>query len=185
MQGTKMNLMRFCHTILFIIIYLFLERGEGKKKSEININVWFTSRSPYWGPGLQLRHVPWLVFKLMALGFTIQSSIHWATLARSCHTTLFKNFFLTSSLPKSKPSAGVMGSNLLLGLGCSLTHSPPPPVGPRNLPQPSRLQQLFSHTELPHINCWLFLVFLVAMVRFNKNLLPNDSLTMFAFACKL
>ena len=46
---------------LFKRFYLFLERGEGREQEkEKNINVWFLSRSPHWGPGLQPRHVPWL-----------------------------------------------------------------------------------------------------------------------------
>ena len=40
------------------------------------------SHIPYWGPGLQPRHVPWLGVKLATLWFTGLCSIHWATPAR-------------------------------------------------------------------------------------------------------
>ena len=39
--------------------------------------------TPYWGPGLQPRHVPWLGIKPVTLWFTGQHSIHWATPARA------------------------------------------------------------------------------------------------------
>ena len=46
----------FFKKILFI---LFLDRGEGKEKErERNIDVWLPLMCPYWGPGLQPRHVP-------------------------------------------------------------------------------------------------------------------------------
>ena len=32
---------------------------------------------PYWGPGLQPRHVPWLEIEPATLWFTGQHSIHW------------------------------------------------------------------------------------------------------------
>ena len=70
-------------------IYLFLERGEGKEKgrdaSMCGCRGCLLS-APYWGPGLQLRHVPWLGIKLVTFWFTGWHSIHWATPARAeCH----------------------------------------------------------------------------------------------------
>ena len=47
---------------------------------------------PYWGPGLQPRHVPWLEIKLMTLWFTVWRSIHWAPPARAALS--FFNIFL-------------------------------------------------------------------------------------------
>ena len=38
---------------------------------------------PYWGPGPQPRHVPWLGIERVTLWFTGQCSIHWATPARA------------------------------------------------------------------------------------------------------
>ena len=39
-------------------IYLFLDRGEGRKKErERNINVWLYLCGPYWEPGPQPKHV--------------------------------------------------------------------------------------------------------------------------------
>ena len=40
--------------------------------------------TPYWGPGLQPRHVPWLGIKPVTLWFTGWCSIHWATPVRAC-----------------------------------------------------------------------------------------------------
>ena len=39
--------------------------------------------TPYWGPGLQPRHVPWLGTKPATLWFTSRHSIHWATPTRA------------------------------------------------------------------------------------------------------
>ena len=39
--------------------------------------------APYWRPGPQPRHVPWLGIKPVTLWFTGQHSIHWATPARA------------------------------------------------------------------------------------------------------
>ena len=62
-----------CHQNIFLIldfllksyfifkdfIYLFLERGEGrKKKRKRDISVWLPLKCPHWGPGPQPRHVP-------------------------------------------------------------------------------------------------------------------------------
>ena len=41
------------------------------------------SHTPYWGPGLQPRHVPWLEIEPATLWFTGQHSIHWATPAKA------------------------------------------------------------------------------------------------------
>ena len=41
---------------------------------------------PYWGLGLQPRHVPWLGIKLMTLWFPGRHSIPWATPARALYT---------------------------------------------------------------------------------------------------
>ena len=65
--------------------YLFLDRGEGREKErERNINVWLPlMHTPYWGPGLQPRHVPWLGIEPVTLWFTGWRSIHWAAPARN------------------------------------------------------------------------------------------------------
>ena len=41
-------------------IYLFLERGEGRERGRETSMCGCLSRAPYWGPGPQPRHVPWL-----------------------------------------------------------------------------------------------------------------------------
>ena len=51
-------------------IYLFLKRGEEKEKEMgRNINVWLPLMCPYWGPGVQPRHVPWLGKETVTLWF--------------------------------------------------------------------------------------------------------------------
>ena len=70
---------------------LFLERGEGKEKGRETTCGWL-SHAPYWGPGPQRRHVPWLGIKPLTLWFTAPHPIHWATPARadSFHRTVRK-----------------------------------------------------------------------------------------------
>ena len=48
--------------ILFFkdFIYLFSERGEGRKRGRETSMCGCLSHAPYWGPGLKPRHVPWL-----------------------------------------------------------------------------------------------------------------------------
>ena len=43
---------------LRIFIYLFIEKGEGREKERETSIGGCLSRTPYWGPGLQPRHVP-------------------------------------------------------------------------------------------------------------------------------
>ena len=76
-------------------IYLFLERGEGRKKErERNFNVWLPLvHPPTGGPGLQPRHVPWLIIDLVTFCFTVRHSIHWATPARVIYQ-FFKTWLL-------------------------------------------------------------------------------------------
>ena len=39
-------------------LFLFLDRGEWRgKERERNINMWLPLAHPYWGPGLQPRHL--------------------------------------------------------------------------------------------------------------------------------
>ena len=45
------------------------------------------SKTPYWGPGLQPRHVSWLGIEPGTLWFTGRHSIHWATPAREGTTS--------------------------------------------------------------------------------------------------
>ena len=62
----------------------FLDRGQGREKErKRNRMCGCLSRVPYWEPGLQPRHVPWLGIKLASLWFAGQCSIHWATPARA------------------------------------------------------------------------------------------------------
>ena len=55
------------------------DRERGRKTSMCGC----FSHTPNWGPGLQLRHVPWLGIKPATLWSAGQHSIHWATPARA------------------------------------------------------------------------------------------------------
>ena len=50
------------------------------------------SPTPYWGPGLKARHVPWLGIEPATLWFADWHSIHWATPARAQKIILKSNF---------------------------------------------------------------------------------------------
>ena len=78
----------FLFKVLFI--YLFLERGEGRKterersiKVERDTSIGCLSPPHNWGPGLQPRHVPWLGIEPVTFQFAGQRSVHWATPARA------------------------------------------------------------------------------------------------------
>ena len=67
--------------IYFIYLYMLyrLDGGEGKREGEKQHCV----VAPYWGPGWQPRHMPWLGIEPVTLWFTSWHSIHWATSARA------------------------------------------------------------------------------------------------------
>ena len=69
--------------------YLFLERRKGREKERRETSMCgCLSYTPYWGSGLQLRHMLQLGIKLVTLWFSGLSSIHWATPARA----IWRNF---------------------------------------------------------------------------------------------
>ena len=71
-------------SFLEFILFYFLERGEGREKErERNVICGCPLCAPYWEPGLQLRHMPWLGITLATLWFTGQHSIQWATPAKA------------------------------------------------------------------------------------------------------
>ena len=67
------------------IVYLFIfsERKVGRKRGRETSMCGCLLCAPYWGPGQQPRHVPWLGIEPVALGFTGWHSIHWATSVRA------------------------------------------------------------------------------------------------------
>ena len=69
--------------------YLFLERDEGKEKEKTMCGG--LSHAPYWGPGLQPRHVSWLGIEPTILWLAGPHSIHWTTPAR-VYNFFKKNF---------------------------------------------------------------------------------------------
>ena len=58
---------------------------EGRKERDRNTNVWLPLTCPYWGPGPQPRHMPWLEIELVTLWFAGWCSIHWATPTRTMY----------------------------------------------------------------------------------------------------
>ena len=63
--------------------YLFNFRGEGKEIGRETSKCGWLSYAPYWEPGPQPRHVPWVGIELATLWFSDWCSIHWATPARA------------------------------------------------------------------------------------------------------
>ena len=65
--------------------YIFIFReGEGGRKRGREISMCGCLLSaPYWPPGLQPRHMPWLGIEPATLWFTGRQSIHWSTAARA------------------------------------------------------------------------------------------------------
>ena len=69
------------YLIVFFFKDLYLERGR-EGETERSIILWLPLTCPYWGPGPQPRHGPWLGIELATLCFAAGRSIHWATPAR-------------------------------------------------------------------------------------------------------
>ena len=71
----------FPHTLFFWMFYFFIFRErKGERKRERMCGC--LSLAPYWGPGLQPRHVPWPGIEPVTLWFTVRCSVQWATPAR-------------------------------------------------------------------------------------------------------
>ena len=64
------------------------------------------SHTPYWGPGPQLRNVPWLGIEPATLRFVGWHSIHWATPARAeiFHFSWTKNLKMNLLYPLLVPT---------------------------------------------------------------------------------
>ena len=85
--------------------YFSLDRGEGREKGRETSMCDCLSCTPYWRPGLQPSHVPWVGIEPATLWFTGWHSIHWATPARAISeflklplwpnmSSIFINFFM-------------------------------------------------------------------------------------------
>ena len=73
-----LNMIFIFYYFLRFYLFIFRERGrEGERERETSM-CGCLSRTPYWGPGPQPRHVPWLGIEPMALWFAGRHSIHWA-----------------------------------------------------------------------------------------------------------
>ena len=78
---------------------------------------------PYWGPGLQPRHLPWLGIKPMTLWFAGWRAIQWATPGGSRHSVLssyfnrpFSVFFINGMSTGIPLSYKGCNSNLLFNI---------------------------------------------------------------------
>ena len=82
--------------IFFKRFHLFIFRGRGRGGEREGERHPCMAASchlpPYWGPGPQPRHVPWLGIELVTLWFSGQNSIHWATPARALLKFIFFPF---------------------------------------------------------------------------------------------
>ena len=63
-------------------LFIFRERKGGRKRGREPSICGCLLCVPYWGPGLQPRHVPWLGMELVTFCFAGRHSIHWITPAR-------------------------------------------------------------------------------------------------------
>ena len=77
----------FYFKILFIFFWGWIKRGRETSMCDC------LSCAPYWGPGPQPRHVPWLGIEPVTLGFSGWCSVHWATLARADGGNFYKLAF--------------------------------------------------------------------------------------------
>ena len=73
----------------FFFKVLFIFRGEGKEKGRETSMSGCLSCAPYWGPGLQLRRVPWVGIEPATFGFADRRSIYWVTPARAHFVFIF------------------------------------------------------------------------------------------------
>ena len=65
------------------ILFIFREEKGGRKRGRETLMCGCHLSAPYWWPGLQPRHVPWLGIEPVTLWFAGRHSIHWATPARA------------------------------------------------------------------------------------------------------
>ena len=97
----------------FICLLLEREKG-GRKRGRENISVWEISvashTAPNWGPGLQLRHVPWLGIEPATFQFTGSAQSTEPHLARA---VLFYFNWPFSQAAWKKISLLVLASELL------------------------------------------------------------------------
>ena len=74
----------FSFSFLKILFIYFETEGKGGRKQGRETSVCSClSCAPYWGPGLQPRHVPWLGIELVTLWLSGLCSIHWNIPARA------------------------------------------------------------------------------------------------------
>ena len=78
----------FIHLIFKKDFIYFIFGGEGRRRGRETSMCGCLLHAPYWGPGPQLRQVPWLGIELVTLWFAGQYSIHWASPATTTHLIL-------------------------------------------------------------------------------------------------
>ena len=105
--------------ILRFYLFNFRERGKGGRKRRETSMYGCLLRTPYWGPGLQTRHVSWLGIKLVTLWLAGCLSIRWATSARA--SVRFLLTWSVSSFHSYFPFT--CGSDLEISHACSFWHT--------------------------------------------------------------
>ena len=102
-------------SFLKYFIYLFLERGEGRRKRGRETSMCgCLSWAPYWEPGLQPRPMPWRGMEPATPCFAGWHSIHWATPAKAVYT--FFNKMWTYGVRSQESGDQAPGSNTLQSL---------------------------------------------------------------------
>ena len=110
------------------------------------------SLAPYWGPGPQPSHVPWLGIELVTLWFTGWHWIHWATPARA-HLVLFYSAIPLPMLLPSRAGNHIYVQNRA-GLGTNQRESSPTPAPAVWWCGPGRLDLFSRHTLHLDLYMW-------------------------------
>ena len=110
-------------------LFIFRKRGwEGERERE----TWMYGCvlcAPYWGVGLQPRHVPWLGIKPATPWFAGRCLIHWATPTSAKMTKLLRHTLVqrlwTSALLPNSPGLNFHWTVVWSGAPWPTTHAPP------------------------------------------------------------
>ena len=79
MTASLILFFEFGFSFFFFRYYLFTNRGKGRERGRETSMCGCLSCAPYWGPGLQPRHVPWPGIELATPWSAVQHWIHWAS----------------------------------------------------------------------------------------------------------
>ena len=138
---------------MYVCMYVFLDTGEGREKGRETSMCGCLLSAPYWGPGPQPRHAPWLGIKPVTLWFTGWCSMHRATPVRVPGAFLLRCYLFTFRERWREGERGDRNISLRETLQSIASRTPPatPGMGPdQELNQrPFNLQVGTQSTE-PH-----------------------------------